>query len=61
MMKVYQRTQTNKDLGGVLKQQLNAELAIARQALLVANLRIKAEGKSKEALEKTSSSINWYK
>jgi hypothetical protein len=53
MMKVYQlyRTQANKDLGGVLKQQLNAELAIARQALLVANLRIKAEGKSKEALE----------
>jgi hypothetical protein len=42
----------------VLKQQLNAELAIARQALLVANLRIKAEGK---ALKKTSSSINWYK
>jgi hypothetical protein len=33
----------------VKKQQLNAELAIARQALLVANLRIKAEGKSKEA------------
>jgi hypothetical protein len=38
MMKVYQlykETQANKDLGGVLKQQLNAELAIARQALLV--------------------------
>jgi hypothetical protein len=44
----------------VYKQQLNAELAIARQALLVANLRIKAEGKSKEALE-NKPSINWYK
>jgi hypothetical protein len=43
---IIQRTQANKDLGGVLKQQLNAELAIARQALLVANLRIKAEGKA---------------
>jgi hypothetical protein len=43
MMKVYQYTKnTNKDLGGVLKQQLNAELAIARQALLVANLELKA-------------------
>jgi uncharacterized phage infection (PIP) family protein YhgE len=50
-LSIIQRTQANKDLGGVLKQQLNAELAIARQALLVANLRIKAEGKSKEALE----------
>jgi hypothetical protein len=49
-LSIIQRTQAN-DLGGVLKQQLNAELAIARQALLVANLRIKAEGKSKEALE----------
>jgi hypothetical protein len=59
MMKVYQYTKnTNKDLGGVLKQQLNAELAIARQALLVANLRIKS-CKSKEA--KRKSSINWYK
>jgi hypothetical protein len=41
MMKVYQlykEHKPNKDLGGVLKQQLNAELAIARQALL-ANLR----------------------
>jgi hypothetical protein len=40
MMKVYQlykEHKPNKDLGGVLKQ-LNAELAIARQALL-ANLR----------------------
>jgi ubiquinone biosynthesis protein COQ9 len=46
-LSIAQRTQANKDLGGVLKQQLNAELAIARQALLVANLRIKAEGKRK--------------
>jgi hypothetical protein len=39
MMKVYQllKNKANKDLGIVLKQQLNAELAIARQALLVAN------------------------
>jgi hypothetical protein len=42
MMKVYQlyKTQTIK-IWVLLKQQLNAELAIARQALLVANLRIK--------------------
>jgi hypothetical protein len=31
-LSIAQRTQANKDLG-VLKQQLNAELAIARQAL----------------------------
>jgi hypothetical protein len=50
MMKVYQlqRTQANKDLGGVLKQQLNAELAIARQALLVANLELKLKVKVKK-------------
>jgi hypothetical protein len=56
-LSIIQRTQANKDLGGVLKQQLNAELAIARQALLVANLRIKAEGKSKEALEKQAQAL----
>jgi ubiquinone biosynthesis protein COQ9 len=32
-LSIIQRTQTNKDLGGVLKQQLNAELAIARHYL----------------------------
>jgi hypothetical protein len=31
-LSIIQRTLANKDLGGVLKQQLNAELAIARQA-----------------------------
>jgi tRNA uridine 5-carbamoylmethylation protein Kti12 len=56
-LSIAQRTQANKDLGIVLKQQLNAELAIARQALLVANLRIKAEGKSKEALEKQAQAL----
>jgi ABC-type branched-subunit amino acid transport system ATPase component len=56
-LSIAQRTQTNKRFGIVLlKQQLNAELAIARQALLVANLRIKAEGKS-EALEKQAQAL----
>jgi hypothetical protein len=36
-LSIAQRTQANKDLGIVLKQQLNAELAIARQAFVAAN------------------------
>lgn len=46
-----ERIKANDDLGKVLKQQLKDELAIANQALIVANLRIKAEGKTKENLD----------
>lgn len=46
-----ERTKANSDLGVVLKKQLNDELAIAKQALVVANLRIKSEGKSRENLD----------
>jgi hypothetical protein len=58
-LSIIQRTQANKDLGVVLKQQLN-RISCATDKHYLAKL-IKAEGKSKEALEKTSSSINWYK
>lgn len=46
-----ERIKANEDLGNVLKQQLRDELAIAQQALTVANLRIKAEGSTKETLD----------
>lgn len=46
-----ERIKANEDLGRVLKEQLAAELAIANQALKVAQLRIKADGESAEALD----------
>lgn len=48
---IAERVKANEDLGKVLEQQLNEELAIAQQALIVANLRIEAEGRTKEALD----------
>lgn len=48
---IAERIQANDELGKVLKEQLAAELAIAQQALEVANLRIEAEGKTKETLD----------
>jgi hypothetical protein len=48
---ISERIQANDELGKVLKEQLAAELAIAQQALAVANLRIEAEGKTKETLD----------
>lgn len=45
------RIAANEQLGKVLKEQLKSELIIARKALEVANLRIKAEGKTKESLD----------
>jgi hypothetical protein len=48
---IAERIQANDELGKVLKEQLAAELAIAQQALQVANLRIEAEGKTKETLD----------
>lgn len=48
---ISERIKANEDLGNVLKRQLKDELAIAQQALNVANLRIKAEGATKETLD----------
>ena len=46
-----ERIKANEDLGKVLQEQLKQELAIANLALVVANKRIEAEGKTKEALD----------
>lgn len=46
-----ERIKANDELGKVLKQQLQDELAIAQQALKVAELRIKAEGATKANLD----------
>lgn len=48
---ISERIALNEQLGVVLQKQLNAELAIAQKALEVANLRIKAEGQTSEALD----------
>lgn len=45
------RIQANTQLGQVLDKQLNAELSIAKQALDVANLRLKQEGENTAALD----------
>ena len=46
-----QRIKANEDLGVVLQNQLKVESEIAQKALEVANLRIQAEGQTKEALD----------
>jgi hypothetical protein len=51
---VAQRIAINEKLGKVLQQQSAAELSIANQALNVSNLRIKADGKTTEALEQNA-------
>jgi len=45
------RIKANEQLGATLKKQQGAELSIANQALAIANLRIKLEGKSKDNLD----------
>lgn len=47
---VAQRIAINNQLGSVLQKQSSSELAIANKQLQVADLRIKAEGKTTEAL-----------
>lgn len=54
---IQERIQANEDLGAVLEQQLQDELAIAQTALTVANLRIQAEGQSAEALDAQASAL----
>ena len=48
---IRERIKANEDLGEVLKQQLEAERALAMQALVVAQLRLQQEGETKEALD----------
>ncbi|HET8838044.1 MAG TPA: hypothetical protein VFM82_03530 [Flavobacteriaceae bacterium] len=48
---IQQRMQANEDLAEVLDKQLQTEKALAEQALLVANLRIKQDGETKAALD----------
>lgn len=52
-----QRVKANEALNEVLKQQMDAELAIANQALKVADLRIKAEGENTEALDERAEAL----
>jgi hypothetical protein len=54
---IKERIQANEDLGLVLKQQLNDELKIAQLALEVANQRIKAEGQTKDALDRQAEAL----
>lgn len=48
---IKERIQANEDLGKVLEKQLQEELRIAKLALDVANLRIKAEGETSTLLD----------
>ena len=52
-----ERVAANEQLNIVLQEQLKAEMAIANQALKVAELRIKAEGESTEALDKRAEAL----
>lgn len=54
---IAERIQANEDLGAVLQNQLSTELEIAQKALEVANLRIVAEGKTKEALDEQAEAL----
>lgn len=46
------RIKANNDLGDVLTEQSNTEMALAKRSLEIANLRIKADGASTENLDK---------
>lgn len=48
---IKERIAANEELGKVLNKQLQDELALAQKALDVANLRIKVEGETTEALD----------
>jgi hypothetical protein len=54
---ISERIAANEELGKVLQEQLAAELKIAQKALEVANLRIIAEGKTKEALDERADAL----
>ena len=52
-----ERVEANEKLNVVLQEQIKAELAIANQALKVAELRIKAEGESTDALNQRAEAL----
>lgn len=54
---ISERIKINAQLGTVLKKQLNEELNIANQALAVADLRIKIEGKSTANLDERAAAL----
>lgn len=54
---ISERIKANEDLGAVLREQLKEELKIAELALQVANMRIEAEGKTKEALDEQAEAM----
>ena len=54
---INERINANEKLGEILQQQLKEELKIAQLALEVANLRIEAEGKTKEALDEQAEAL----
>jgi len=51
------RMKSNEKLGKLLKEQSSAELAIAYEALKVADLKIKTEGKSTENLDRRAEAL----
>lgn len=55
---IKQRIVDNTNLGNVLKQQSSLELSLANDALKVADLRIKSEGKTTEALNLRQEALN---
>lgn len=57
-LSINERAKANEQLGKVLKNQLKDELAIAKQALKVANLKIEAEGKTTELLNQQQEALN---
>lgn len=54
---INERVKANESLNQTLKDQLSAEMAIANQALKVADLRIKAEGENTEALDERAEAL----
>lgn len=56
-LSIKERIQANEELGVVLENQLTEELKIAELALEVANLRITAEGRTKEALDEQAEAL----
>jgi len=56
-LSIDERIKANKELGDVLMQQSQAELAIANMALDVANKRISLEGETEENLDKRAEAL----
>lgn len=54
---IAERIKANEELGAVLQEQLQKELAIAQKALEVANLRVEVEGRTTENLDAQSAAL----